>query len=113
VIEKLKLDPERAITTFQSRFGKASWLKPYTEETLKNLAADGNRHVAIICPGFSADCLETIEEIDAENRGYFLQAGGEHYHYIACLNDSDEHIKMMLDLIEQQLPAEFESTKKA
>jgi ferrochelatase len=113
VIEKLKLDPQRVITTFQSRFGKASWLKPYTEEALKNLAADGNRHVAIICPGFSADCLETIEEIDAENRGYFLQAGGEHYHYIACLNDSDEHIEMMLDLVRQHLPAEFESTKKA
>lgn len=113
VVEKLKLDSQRIMITFQSRFGKASWLKPYTDETLKQLAAEGNRHVAIICPGFSADCLETIEEIGSENRGYFMQAGGEQYHYIPCLNDGDEHIEMMFELIQQHLPADFKLIKNA
>mgnify|MGYP002063883746 CR=1 FL=1 len=62
------------------------------------------RSVDIICPGFSADCLETIEEIDAENREYFSEAGGETYHYIPCLNDHEQHIEMMLDIVQQHLP---------
>lgn len=111
VVEKLKLDPEKIMTTFQSRFGKTPWLKPYTDETLKQLAAEGDRHVAILCPGFSADCLETIEEIGAENHRNFMEAGGEQYHYIPCLNDSNEHIEMMFDLVQQQLPAEIKLIK--
>ncbi len=104
VKEKLQLSDELVMLTFQSRFGKAPWLKPYTDETLKSLPEQGIKHVAVICPGFSADCLETIEEIDAENRGYFIEAGGETYHYIPCLNDQGQHIEMMLDIVQQHLP---------
>lgn len=107
VVEKLALDAEKVMTTFQSRFGKAPWLQPYTDATLKQLANEGTRHVAIICPGFSADCLETIEEIEAENRGYFMEAGGHEYHYIPCLNDSGAHIDLIFDLVDQRLPEEF------
>lgn len=107
VREKLNLDEERVMLTFQSRFGKAPWLKPYTDETLKSLPAQGIKNIAIICPGFSADCLETIEEIESENRGYFTQAGGEQFHYLPCLNDNPEHIDMMLDVVQQHLPREL------
>ena len=89
--------------TFQSRFGKAEWLKPYTDETLESLAEAGNKHVAIISPAFSADCLETLEELVHENKDIFIQAGGEKYHYIAALNDQDAHIDVMLDLIEPHI----------
>ena len=112
VREKLALDEDKILTTFQSRFGKATWLQPYTDETLKQLASEGIKEVAVICPGFSADCLETIEEIDAENRGYFIDGGGEQYHYIPCLNDQDDHIEMMFDLVQQQLPAELKAQGK-
>jgi ferrochelatase len=89
------------VTTFQSRFGKAEWLQPYTEEKLKSLPREGVKHVAVICPGFSSDCLETIEEIEVENKEYFIEAGGEQYDYIPCLNDSDAHIKMMRALVSE------------
>ncbi|MGD8207750.1 MAG: ferrochelatase, partial [Thiohalocapsa sp.] len=75
--------------------------QPYTDETLKLWGADGVRSVHVIAPGFSADCLETLEEIDVENRGYFLEAGGESYHYIPCLNDDPAHLDMMMRLVEQ------------
>jgi ferrochelatase len=104
VKEKLKLDDDKVMLTFQSRFGKAPWLKPYTDATLKSLPAEGIKHVAIICPGFSADCLETIEEIESENHEYFMQAGGETFHYIPCLNDDAEHIDVMLDIVQPHLP---------
>ncbi|WP_292959401.1 ferrochelatase [Neptuniibacter sp. UBA6509] len=99
VTESLQLDELSIITSFQSRFGKAEWLQPYTEEKLKSLPNEGVKHVAVICPGFSSDCLETIEEIEVENKEYFIEAGGEQYDYIPCLNDSDDHIKMMRELI--------------
>lgn len=105
VREKLNLDEDKVLLTFQSRFGKAPWLKPYTDETLKSLPGQGVKNVAILCPGFSADCLETIEEIESENHEYFMEAGGEQFHYIPCLNDQDDHIDMMLDLVQQHLPA--------
>ncbi|MGB1199029.1 MAG: ferrochelatase [Thalassotalea sp.] len=92
------------IMSFQSRFGKAEWLKPYTDETLTNLAEQGHKHVAIISPAFSADCLETLEELAHENKDIFINAGGEQYHYIAALNDRDDHTQMVLDLVEQHLP---------
>lgn len=104
VREKLKLEEDRVMLTFQSRFGKAPWLQPYTDATLKSLPAQGVKHVAIICPGFSADCLETIEEIESENHDYFIEAGGQTFHYIPCLNDNDAHIDMMMDLVQQHLP---------
>ncbi|MDC0948729.1 ferrochelatase [Gammaproteobacteria bacterium] len=82
--------------TFQSVFGREVWLKPYTDETLKSLPAQGVTGVDICCPGFSVDCVETLEEIDEENREYFEHAGGTDYHYIPCLNSREDH----LDLIE-------------
>ena len=98
--ELLNLPENTLVTTFQSRFGKAKWLQPYTSAVLQQLAGDGIKHVAVICPGFSVDCLETLEEIAVENRDYFLEAGGNTYHYIPCLNDSDSHIQLMADLVQ-------------
>jgi len=101
--EKLGLTPADYITTFQSRFGREEWLTPYTDHTLKELAASGTRSVQVICPGFSADCLETIEEIDEENREYFTSAGGERYEYIPALNAQAVHIEALTQLIDEQL----------
>ena len=92
------------VQTFQSRFGKAQWLKPYTDETLENLPKQGVKNIAIISPAFSADCLETLEELEGENRAVFMAAGGEHYHYIPALNDRDDHIAAMADLVTPYLP---------
>jgi len=103
VVEKLGLDKEMVISTFQSRFGKAEWLKPYTDATLQALPEQGVKDVAIISPAFSADCLETLEEIEAENREIFEQAGGEQYRYIAALNDRDDHIKALIDVLKPHL----------
>jgi ferrochelatase len=91
------------MTTFQSRFGREPWLQPYTDKTLQALPAQGIKHIAVICPGFSSDCLETIEEIDSEGREIFLEAGGEQFHYIPCLNDSDDHVKMLANIVSRQL----------
>lgn len=99
VAEKLGLQEDEYLSTFQSRFGREEWLKPYTDETLKSLGEKGVKSVQVICPGFSADCLETIEEIGEENREYFLEAGGDRYEYIPCLNDSDSHIEFLADLV--------------
>ena len=90
--ERLKLREENVVVTFQSRFGKAEWLKPYTEPTLIALAKEGVARVDVFCPGFFADCLETLEEIDLEARAAFLAAGGKEFGYIPCLNDQDEGI---------------------
>jgi len=90
--EHLQLKPEQWIVTFQSRFGKAKWLQPYTEPTLRALAAQGVGRVDLICPGFVTDCLETLEEIGIEARLAFLEAGGREFEYIACLNDQHEWI---------------------
>lgn len=99
VAEYLGLTENEYMTTFQSRFGREEWLKPYTDETLKSLARDGVKSVQMVCPGFAADCLETIEEIGEENREYFLEAGGQSYQYIECLNDDAEHIEMLAGLV--------------
>lgn len=101
--EKLKWDPEKWITTFQSRFGPEEWLQPYTDETLESLPEKGVKKVAILSPAFACDCLETLEELDEENRENFMHAGGEEYTYIPCLNDSDPHIKFMAKRIKQEL----------
>ena len=90
--ERLKLREENVVVTFQSRFGKAEWLKPYTEPTLVGLAKEGVARVDVFCPGFFADCLETLEEIDLEARAAFLAAGGKEFGYIPCLNDQHEGI---------------------
>jgi len=86
---------------FQSRFGREEWLKPYIDQTLIDLGKTGLTRVDVICPGFSADCLETLEEINHENRQNFLQAGGGEFHYIPALNTSAEHIQLLLELIAQ------------
>jgi ferrochelatase len=90
--ERLELQPNQVLVTFQSRFGKAQWLQPYTEPTLVGLARQGVKRVDVMCPGFSADCLETLEEINQEARDAFLAAGGEDFRYVACLNDQHEWI---------------------
>jgi ferrochelatase len=90
--ERLGLGADRLVVTFQSRFGKAKWLEPYTEPTLRELAAAGTKSVDVMCPGFTADCLETLEEIDMEARAAFLESGGQAYRYIPCLNDRHEWI---------------------
>jgi ferrochelatase len=89
--------------TFQSRLGPKQWLQPYTDKTLEALAGDGVKSVQVICPGFSADCLETLEEIAMENRDIFLGAGGERYEYIPCLNDDAQHIAMLAGLVDRHL----------
>lgn len=102
VAETLALTPEEYTVSFQSRLGPKAWLKPYTDETVKALPAQGVKNIHVICPGFSADCLETIEEIGMENRDYFLEAGGESFSYIPALNASEPHIEMLTALVEDQ-----------
>ncbi len=103
VAQELGLNENQWFLSFQSRFGKEEWLKPYTDETLMGFPAKNIKKVAVICPGFSADCLETIEEIAEENRENFEHAGGEHYRYIPALNASGEHIQVLVKLIEARL----------
>tara|TARA_R110002110_G_scaffold415748_1_gene654811 strand:- start:39311 stop:40333 length:1023 start_codon:yes stop_codon:yes gene_type:complete len=103
VAEALGLDKDDYLTTFQSRFGRQEWLKPYTDETLKTLAANGTSSVQVVCPGFSADCLETLEEIGVENRDYFMEAGGETYQYIPCLNSDPAHIEALASIATENL----------
>ena len=89
--------------TFQSRFGRAEWIKPYTDKTVEALAREGVKRIAIVSPGFAADCLETLEEIAEENKEIFLEHGGEKFSYIPCLNDSDGGIGVLVRLIEREL----------
>lgn len=101
--ERLGLRAGRYQVTFQSRFGKAKWLEPYTEPTLIQLAQGGTRRVDVVCPGFTSDCLETLEEIAQEARAAFLQAGGQEFHYIPCLNDSPAWIAALSQVARQHL----------
>ena len=101
--ENLGLTQEEYLVSFQSRFGREEWLQPYTDKTLMALPQQGVKSVQLVCPGFSADCLETIEEIGIENRDYFMEAGGERYEYIPALNAESNHIKMMEALLEEHL----------
>jgi ferrochelatase len=99
VAERLGLQEDQWAVAFQSRFGRAEWLQPYTSELLAAWARAGIKRVDVICPGFAADCLETLEEIALENRAVFLAAGGKHYRYIPALNDAPTHIDMLTRLI--------------
>ena len=101
--ERLGLRAEQYQVTFQSRFGRARWLEPATEPTLVALAQGGLRRVDVLCPGFTSDCLETLEEINQEARAAFLQAGGQAFHYIPCLNDSPAWIAALGQIAEQHL----------
>ena len=91
------------ITAFQSRFGRAKWLEPATDVTLAELARNGVRKVAILAPGFSADCLETLEELAIRGRDTFIEAGGTHFAYLPCLNDSGPGMEMLRSLIGREL----------
>ena len=97
--EALSLSEDRWIMTFQSRFGAAKWLEPCTDQTLKDLAQQGVTSVDLICPGFAADCLETLEEIAIANRELFLEAGGKEYHYIPALNEREDHIAGLVGMV--------------
>ncbi len=99
IVERMGLDADKVMTTFQSRFGREPWLQPYTDKTLETMPEEGIKHVAIMCPGFSSDCLETIEEINMEARESFIHAGGEQFHYIPCLNDDPEHIEALASIV--------------
>ncbi|MES2687253.1 MAG: ferrochelatase [Pseudomonadota bacterium] len=101
--EQLGLAKDQYVVTFQSRFGKAKWLEPYTEPTLVALAQAGTQSVDVMCPGFTGDCLETLEEINMEAREAFLHAGGKNFSYIACLNNSPEWLEALGDIAQQHL----------
>ncbi|MGA7528091.1 MAG: ferrochelatase [Pseudolabrys sp.] len=101
--KKLKLDDERLIMTFQSRFGTAEWIKPYTDVTVKSLAERGVKNLAVITPGFSSDCLETLEEIAMENAEIFRHAGGENFAAIPCLNDTPAGMAVIRDIVTREL----------
>ncbi|MEH6650234.1 MAG: ferrochelatase [Motiliproteus sp.] len=100
---KLALNEEQYQATFQSRFGPAEWVKPYTDKTLEELAKSGVKSVDMLSPAFSADCLETLEEIALQNREVFVDAGGEDYHYIPALNDDSAHIDLLQQLVHEQI----------
>ncbi|MFC0284256.1 ferrochelatase [Camelimonas abortus] len=101
--EAMGLPEERFRMSFQSRFGKDEWLRPYTDETIIALARSGVKRLAVVTPGFAADCLETLEEIGVENAGYFRENGGEQYAAIPCLNDSPENGEMLRRIVLREL----------
>lgn len=100
---ELGVEPSRFVVSFQSRFGRAEWLQPYTAATVKDLARQGKRRVDVFCPGFVSDCLETLEEIGIEVRDIFVAAGGEEFHVIPCLNEQPRWIAALADIVLQQL----------
>jgi ferrochelatase len=97
--DTLELEADDWSISFQSRLGRKEWVKPYTDETLKQWGSAGVKNVQVICPGFPTDCLETLEEIAQENRKLFIAAGGSEYSYIPALNSSPEHIQMLAKII--------------
>ncbi|HID49996.1 MAG TPA: ferrochelatase [Chromatiales bacterium] len=103
IANALHLAPDQWQLAYQSRFGPEAWLQPYLDRTLAQLAREGTTHVQVVCPGFAADCLETLEEINMQNREAFLQAGGKTFHYIPALNTRDDHIAMLARLVEPYL----------
>jgi ferrochelatase len=103
VAERLGLADDRWQLTFQSIFGREEWLKPYTIETLRELGRAGVKSVDVVCPGFSADCLETIEEIGVENREAYISAGGDQFHYIPALNARADHVEALAGLVQKHL----------
>ncbi len=101
--EALALPADKYRLTFQSRFGRAEWLKPYTAEVLQKLGAEKTSRIDVVCPGFVSDCLETLEEIAIEGKGIFLNAGGGEYHAIPCLNEDDLWIRALADIVQNNL----------
>jgi len=103
VAQALNLSEERYEVSFQSIFGKQEWVEPATDATVRGLARAGIKKLDVICPGFSIDCVETLEEIDQRNRGFYLDNGGADFRYIACLNDGPEHVRMLSTLVRRNL----------
>ncbi|WP_332706930.1 ferrochelatase [Plesiomonas shigelloides] len=103
VADELGLTSDQWQLSYQSRFGREEWLKPYTDQTLTAWPAQGVRKIAVVCPGFAADCLETLEEIAEQNQHTFLQAGGEQFTYVAALNDDRAHIELMYHLVQNEM----------
>jgi ferrochelatase len=101
--EKLGIPVERWVTSFQSRFGNDPWLQPYTDATIARLAKSGTRSLAVIAPGFSADCLETLEELEVENRAYFMNNGGNSFTYIPAMNDGEEGMRVIEHVVRREL----------
>ena len=101
--ERLQLKPDQVLVTFQSRFGRAKWLEPATDAMLARYPRDGVKRIAVATPGFSADCIETLEELGIRGREAFRNAGGERFALLECLNDSPEGIVMLQRLIEREL----------
>lgn len=101
--EALGLSKDDWALSFQSRLGPKQWLKPYTDHTLQKMAKDGVKSIQVVCPGFSTDCLETLEEIAMENKDTFMEAGGQRYEYIPCLNAEPAHIDMLGGLIKRHI----------
>ncbi len=97
--EKFKKIPIK--TTFQSRFGPQEWLQPYTDKTLENLPKEGKKNILVICPGFSSDCVETLEEISIQGKESFIKNGGKNFDVVPCLNDTDDHIVLLQHLAEK------------
>ena len=97
--EKFKKIPIK--TTFQSRFGPQEWLQPYTDKTLENLPNEGKKNILVICPGFSSDCVETLEEISIQGKESFIKNGGKNFDVVPCLNDNDDHIALLQHLAEK------------
>ncbi|GAA4025792.1 ferrochelatase [Actimicrobium antarcticum] len=116
--QELGLSKDELLVTFQSRFGKAEWLQPYTAPTLMQLAKDGLKRVDVMCPGFTSDCLETLEEISLEAKHDFLEAGGKEFHYIACVNEDPGWIAGLAEITARHLqgwptrPTEAEKTEE-
>ena len=100
---KEKFDDVMIETTFQSRFGPREWLTPYTDKTLESLPAKDTKNILMICPGFSSDCVETLEEINIQGREIFMKNGGKNFDFIPCLNDSDDHINLLENLVKKYL----------
>lgn len=109
--EALGLTADRFLVTFQSRFGRAEWIQPYTAPTLQMLGKKGVKRVDVICPGFAADCLETLEEIAMECKAEFLNAGGHEFHYIPCLNERDDWIRALCDITLKHLQGWLQETQ--
>lgn len=107
--EALNLELSQYQVCFQSRFGRAQWLQPYTAETLENLGKSQTRRVDIVCPGFVSDCLETLEEIAIEGKKIFIEAGGKEYHYIPCLNERTDWIAALAEIVQSNLQGWLES----
>ena len=98
---KERFDKIPLLTTFQSRFGPQEWLQPYTDKTFEKLPKEGKKKLLVICPGFSSDCVETLEEISIQGKESFLDAGGEEFDVVPCLNDNEDHIKLLTHLIQK------------